>query len=160
MAKTEWYAAAMLLAATTGALLALIAAVARGLSALGFWRAVSVRWYRRREYYPAWLKAWQERRAREARLREVEAAAPGLFAFLRQELAENPQGRLLRVTWGSCCQIHHTKPDLEYADDGPGGDLGRWRGHHGDELFRRVHAMDSPPVYEISEDLVGYLGRG
>ena len=113
MTRAEWFTAATLLIATVGLL-----------QTLGFWRAVYIGWSRRREYYPARLKASHKRRAREASLREAEQAAPGLFGFLRQKLTQDPHGRLLRVTWGAAVRIHHTEPDFEYADDSRAGDLG------------------------------------
>ena len=151
MTRAEWFTAATLLIATVGLL-----------QTLGFWRAVYIGWSRRREYYPARLKASHKRRAREASLREAEQAAPGLFGFLRQKLTQDPHGRLLRVTWGAAVRIHHTEPDFEYADDSRAGDLGPWLKHqlvHADGLFLLVDALDSPPVYKMSEDLVSYLLR-
>lgn len=93
MTRAEWFAAATLLIATVGLL-----------QTLGFWRAVSVRWCRRREYYPASLTLWLKQRAREASLREAEQAAPGLFAFLRQKLTEKPARPPAARDMGSCRQ--------------------------------------------------------
>ena len=151
MSRTEWFAAATLLLTAVGLL-----------QTLGFWRAVFVCWCRRREYYPARLKAWHKRQAREASLRETEQARPGLFAFLRQKLTEDPHGRLFRVTWGAAVRIQYTEPDFEYADDSRDGYLASWLERqlvHGDGLFLPVDAPDSPPVNEMSEDLMSYLRR-
>lgn len=66
------------------------------------------------------------------------------------------------MTWGVAVRIQHTEPDFEYADDSRGGDLGPWLKRqlvHGDGLFLVVEALDSPPVYKMSEDLVSYLQR-
>ena len=148
MSRAEWFAAATLLLTALGVL-----------QAFGFWRAVYIGLRRRREYYPAWLKSRLKRRAHEARLREAELVAPGLFRFLRQKLAENPNGRLFRVTWGAAVRIEYTTPDFEYADDSGNGYLGHRLEQfaRGDRLFSRINADDSPPVYLMSEDLVSYL---
>ena len=151
MSRTEWFAAATLLLTALGVL-----------HAFGFWRAVYIGWYRRREYYPAWLKSRLKRRAREAQLREAEQAAPGLFAFLRQKLSENPNGRLFRVTWGPVVRIQYTTSDFEYDDDSRNGYLSQWLEHQlarGDGLVLKINAPDSPPVYMMSDDLVSYLRR-
>ena len=140
-------------------------------------RLVCAAWRWCREHYrrPSWADAWvktrlHHRRQKAARrkaeetaaLREAEEIAPGLLTKLQRSLEESPDQRRFRVLQGGGLPIFDVSagPTIDYVHDGD-GDLKGWVARHAEGLFRQVPGMSSPPVYEMSEELVRYLnGRG
>ena len=118
------------------------------------------RWWQ--HYRPSWAGAWANRRRQKAALREAEETAPGLLTKLQRSLEEDPDLRRFQVRTPGAFTIFDSSaaPAIIYLHAGDGA-LGDWVGRHADGLFRRVPDKSSPPVYEMSEELVRYLnGRG
>ena len=82
---------------------------------------------------------------------------------LQRSLVEDPGRRQFRVLRGNHLIMTDSSVDdpINYTHDGA-GDLGGWVAQHADGLlFQLIPGMNSPPVYEMSEDLARYLnGRG
>ena len=129
------------------------------LQTFGFWRAIRTGWHNRREYYPARLNSWLERRQLEALLQDAEQDAPGLFAFLRQELGKYPDQRLFTVRPKGLTVFTHSAPVFEYWEEGQGGSLDRWASRYNGPLFVQIESFASLPVYKMSDTLVDYLRR-
>ena len=118
--------------------------------------------YRRSSWANAWAKMRLHRRRQKAALRAAEEVAPGLLTELQRSLEKYPDRHRFRVLQGGVFTISELSaaPTIDYSHDGD-GDLGGWVARHADGLFRLVPGMSSPPVYEMSEELVRYLnGRG
>ena len=118
------------------------------------------RWWQ--HYRRPWADALANRRRQKAALREAEEVAPGLLTKLQRSLEEDPDLRRFQVRTPGAFTIFDSSaaPAIIYLHAGDGA-LGDWVGRHADGLFRRVPDKSSPPVYEMSEELVRYLnGRG
>lgn len=82
----------------------------------------------------------------------------GLLTKLQRSLEEDPDLRRFQVRTPGAFTIFDSSaaPAIIYLHEGDGA-LGDWVARHADGLFRRVPDKSSPPVYEMSEELVRYL---